>query len=191
MKKIGIFAGAFKPPHLGHFRIAQQSCKQNDETHIYISIIERDGFDANLSRKIWNIYRKALPGAIIYVTENSPVRTAYMHVDQLSQSPSAPDTIVYLYCGEEDMKRYDRIMDYIGKLKGLYRIKTPRLYSATNLRTAITTGQLESVMDKFPGKQDGIDPAKIYRIIARAARKEPLIKHISVKQPYRTLETTQ
>lgn len=35
--KIGIFPGAFKPPHTGHFHTALNACKDCDEVHIFMS----------------------------------------------------------------------------------------------------------------------------------------------------------
>tara|TARA_B100002019_G_scaffold263569_1_gene251728 strand:- start:2020 stop:2667 length:648 start_codon:yes stop_codon:yes gene_type:complete len=35
--KIGIFPGAFKPPHIGHYTTAYNACKNNDKVHIFIS----------------------------------------------------------------------------------------------------------------------------------------------------------
>lgn len=37
IRKVGIFPGAFKPPHMGHFFTALQACKDNDSVYIFIS----------------------------------------------------------------------------------------------------------------------------------------------------------
>lgn len=39
--KIGIFPGAFKPPHMGHYHTALNACKECDEVHIFVSTKER------------------------------------------------------------------------------------------------------------------------------------------------------
>ena len=39
--KIGIFPGAFKPPHTGHYHTALNACKDCDEVHIFVSAKER------------------------------------------------------------------------------------------------------------------------------------------------------
>ena len=36
-QSIGIFPGAFKPPHMGHFYTALNACKDNDEVYIFVS----------------------------------------------------------------------------------------------------------------------------------------------------------
>ena len=40
--KIGIFPGAFKPPHTGHFHTALDACKACDEVYIFISTKSRE-----------------------------------------------------------------------------------------------------------------------------------------------------
>lgn len=37
VNKIGIFPGAFKPPHAGHYYTALNACKDNDTVHIFAS----------------------------------------------------------------------------------------------------------------------------------------------------------
>ena len=35
--KVGIFPGAFKPPHIGHYTTAYNACKDNDQVYIFVS----------------------------------------------------------------------------------------------------------------------------------------------------------
>ena len=35
--KVGIFPGAFKPPHIGHYATAYNACKDNDQVYIFVS----------------------------------------------------------------------------------------------------------------------------------------------------------
>lgn len=35
--KIGVFPGAFKPPHVGHYTTAYDACKSNDKVYIFVS----------------------------------------------------------------------------------------------------------------------------------------------------------
>jgi cytidyltransferase-like protein len=35
--KVGVFPGAFKPPHIGHFTTAYNACKDNDLVYIFVS----------------------------------------------------------------------------------------------------------------------------------------------------------
>lgn len=40
--KVGVFPGAFKPPHVGHYTTALNACKDNDKIYIYISSKPRE-----------------------------------------------------------------------------------------------------------------------------------------------------
>jgi len=35
--RVGIFPGAFKPPHIGHYTTALNACKNNDKVYIFVS----------------------------------------------------------------------------------------------------------------------------------------------------------
>ena len=35
--KVGVFPGAFKPPHVGHYATAYDACKNNDKVYIFVS----------------------------------------------------------------------------------------------------------------------------------------------------------
>jgi len=37
VEKIGVFPGAFKPPHMGHYATALNACKSNDRVYIFVS----------------------------------------------------------------------------------------------------------------------------------------------------------
>lgn len=41
VNRIGIFPGAFKPPHVGHYTTALNACKNNDSVYIYVSTKSR------------------------------------------------------------------------------------------------------------------------------------------------------
>lgn len=41
VQKVGIFPGAFKPPHMGHYYTALNACKNNDVVYIFVSKKER------------------------------------------------------------------------------------------------------------------------------------------------------
>ena len=42
VNKIGIFPGAFKPPHVGHYTTALNACNNCDEVYIYVSSKSRE-----------------------------------------------------------------------------------------------------------------------------------------------------
>ena len=128
---IGLFPGAFKPPHKGHFETVRQAAVENKELVVLVSSSERDGITATDSLTVWNIYKAYLPKNVsVYFAQGSPVTTVYQIVDILNndvftptpkiQTPTpvaqeiankvgkttSPYTI-NLYASDEDMKRYD------------------------------------------------------------------------------------
>ena len=63
-KKVGLYAGGFKPPTNGHYKVVTQALADNpdlDELKIYIGDKTRDGIDQSQSLMIWDIYKQYLP----------------------------------------------------------------------------------------------------------------------------------
>jgi len=63
-KTIGIFPGAFKPPHRGHYLTAEMACKKCDVVYILMSGGGRELGKASKSSSIpeWKKYEGILPG---------------------------------------------------------------------------------------------------------------------------------
>ena len=59
--RVGLYPGAFKPPHVGHYQAAIDNLKKNDIVYVIISGQSRgkgrDKITAEESEKIWNLYR--------------------------------------------------------------------------------------------------------------------------------------
>ena len=59
--RIGLYPGAFKPPHVGHYQAAIENLAKNDIVYVIISGKSRgegkDKITAEESEKIWNLYR--------------------------------------------------------------------------------------------------------------------------------------
>ena len=59
--RVGLYPGAFKPPHIGHYTAALENLKKNDIVYVIISGQSRgkgeDKITADESEKIWNLYR--------------------------------------------------------------------------------------------------------------------------------------
>ena len=59
--RVGLYPGAFKPPHIGHYKAAIENLKRNDVLYVIISGQSRgkgaDKITADESEKIWNLYR--------------------------------------------------------------------------------------------------------------------------------------
>lgn len=61
-KSVGIYPGAFKPPHVGHYEAARQALSQNDIVFVLVSGVTRgvdqDGVTIDQSIAIWRLYKQ-------------------------------------------------------------------------------------------------------------------------------------
>ena len=80
-KKVGIYAGSFKPPTKGHFEVVQKALRDNpdlDELNIFVGTGVRDGVDQSQSMLIWDIYKKYLPFKVnIMPVSKPPIKAVY------------------------------------------------------------------------------------------------------------------
>ena len=80
-KKVGIYAGSFKPPTKGHFAVVQKALRDNpdlDELNIFVGTGVRDGVDQTQSMLIWDIYKKYLPFKVnIMPVSKPPIKAVY------------------------------------------------------------------------------------------------------------------
>jgi cytidyltransferase-like protein len=171
VKRIGVFPGAFKPPHKGHFTTALNAAKQNDILIIIISSGDRENISSEKAQAVWNIYKKYLPkNIIIAISTSSPVLTIYQIVDILNNGIFTPttkvlaptpeakrlaDTLIQqggpfeinLYASEEDTGRYKAFFDE-AKSK-IYKGKNVRdIHLKGVLRLASATKAREALTTK-------------------------------------------
>ena len=80
-KKVGVYAGSFKPPTKGHFTVVQKALRDNpdlDELNIFVGTGVRDGIDQSQSMLIWDIYKKYLPFKVnIMPVTKPPIKAVY------------------------------------------------------------------------------------------------------------------
>ena len=82
--KVGIFPGAFKPPHLGHFKTVQRMASKNDKAYVFVSNKSRDNITVLQSLQLWDLYREILPkNVIIKVSDMTPVKDTYDLIDEI------------------------------------------------------------------------------------------------------------
>ena len=70
-KIVGMFAGGFKPPTLGHLEVVKLALKENPEMDELIIIVgsgTRDTITQADSLAIWDIYKKYLPSKVKVIT---------------------------------------------------------------------------------------------------------------------------
>jgi len=177
---IGLFPGAFKPPHKGHFDTAKQAATSNDVAIVLVSGIDRDGISADNSYYIWNLYKSFLPKNLyIYTIQGSPVLTIYQIVDILNNGQFTPtpkvlaplpkakeiaDNLVTmtaplkinLYASAEDKDRFNAFYGtskniYVGKNVSNIEIKgVSRLASATDARNALQNKDKATFLNLLP-----------------------------------------
>ena len=88
---IGIFPGAFKPPHKGHFDTVEKAARENNIVFVIISAVERDNITSEESLNIWKMYKPYLPKNIHYIlVSGSPVLVVYHIVDILNNGKFTP-----------------------------------------------------------------------------------------------------
>lgn len=132
---IGLFPGAFKPPHRGHFDTVKKAALENNKVVVLVSAVDRDGITASDSFSIWNTYKPYLPkNVMIFLVSGSPVTAIYQIVDiinngQFSPTPRTPVPLpdaqniantllteklpasIKLYASSEDLNRYNAFFD--------------------------------------------------------------------------------
>ena len=182
IKRIGIFPGAFKPPHLGHFKTVQRAATENDEVYVFISKKEREGITLMQSLQLWDLYKELLPPNIIIKTSDiTPVKDTYDLVEQLNASPDAPNTEVTIYAGtQEDFNsRYgtfitsDKYTENLGAFHSGEIISIqpshptlkkldPNKLSASALRQVLKSGDYEAFLSALPD----VDKQKVLDIFA-------------------------
>jgi len=88
---VGVFPGAFKPPHKGHFDTVKKAAQENNIVFVIISAIDRDNITSKESLNIWNIYKPYLPKNVHYImVSGSPVLVVYHIVDILNNGKFTP-----------------------------------------------------------------------------------------------------
>jgi hypothetical protein len=161
---VALYPGKFKPPHRGHFAVAQQLLDKVDKVIIVISPITVDGITAQQSEAVWNLYKTLLGDKIdIKVVDKSPVKYV---LDTIKENPEDNFMVAY---GKGEEERYKSL---VGKPNvqiidgGTISDKEGNL-NATDFRNALQTNQ-----DIFRFLPDGIDYQDFIKAITSGALEE-------------------
>ncbi len=80
-KNVGVYAGSFKPPTNGHYKVVAQALADNpelDELRVLIGTGKRDGIDQSQALLIWDIYKRYLPFKVVLVpVSEAPIKAVY------------------------------------------------------------------------------------------------------------------
>ena len=147
---IGVFPGAFKPPHKGHFNVVKRLSDMCDEVQVFISPKTREGVTADESYRVWELYKTLLPGNVNFlVVDENPVRETY---DIITSNPEAKIIAAF---GKDEFTRFSPILkNEKYKNAELFNAGTFDNISATDFRIAIKA-KSENLIKKF--LPDGID----------------------------------
>jgi nicotinic acid mononucleotide adenylyltransferase len=76
LKKIYLYGGGFKIPHIGHFNVVKQTLEEVpdiDKFIIYVGAKERGGITQEQSMGVWEIYKPYLSNKIKIVASTAPI----------------------------------------------------------------------------------------------------------------------
>ena len=147
---IGVFPGAFKPPHKGHFNVVKRLADMCDEVQVFISPKTREGITADESYRVWELYKTILPSNVNFlVVDENPVRETY---DLITSNPDAKIVAAF---GKDEFTRFSAILkNEKYKNAELFNAGTFDNISATDFRIAIKSKK-EQLIQKF--LPEGID----------------------------------
>ena len=172
-----LYPGGFKPPHRGHFevvkkllsgthngkvynfdnreKIGKQALKGKsdkvdkiDKVVVFIGAKDRNGISNEMSKSIWNIYKKYLGNVEIYHEVPNPMANASAYA---KERPNEKFYAVTGIRGEEDVVDLRRITTFKNRenVEGLV-FAAPGGTRATDLRQAVLSGNLDRIRDFFP-----------------------------------------
>ena len=147
---IGVFPGAFKPPHKGHFDVVKRLADMCDEVQVLISPKTREGVTADESYKVWELYKTLLPSNVNFLVVNeNPVKETY---DLIT---SNPDAKVIAAFGKDEFTRFSAILkNEKYKNAELFDAGTFGNVNATQFRIAIKSKKADLIQQFLP---NGID----------------------------------
>ena len=147
---IGVFPGAFKPPHKGHFDVVKRLADMCDEVQVLISPKTREGVTADESYKVWELYKTLLPSNVNFlVVDENPVRETY---DLITSNPGAKVIAAF---GKDEFTRFSAILkNEKYKNAELFDAGTFGNVNATQFRIAIKSKKPDLIQQFLP---DGID----------------------------------
>jgi cytidyltransferase-like protein len=158
---VALYPGKFKPPHAGHFDVANKASTIADEVIVIMSNVPKDEFTAEQSMKVWSLYKDLLPSnvEIKVATKSSPVSEVFDIIKDKSRD------FIVLY-GKGERSRYASIERDREKYSNVQIVDAGTFESlnATDLRTAIRNKDLEDIQKFLP---KGIDAKKIFSIYSQ------------------------
>ena len=198
---VALFPGAFKPPTKGHFLAVKElatntfkaakwdsdqtgkitpgtlrSGEAKDKVDTVVVIISnkaRNGISAEDSLKVWNIYKKYLPGNvdIIISPDSDPIRTALQIVKQNPDKQFI--NTVYLRTEKDypDLSRIKTFEKYPNS-KGLALKSELEGVRATDLRNAVITNSFDLFKQYIPKELSQEEAQLIFSMVKSTVKAE-------------------
>jgi glycosyltransferase involved in cell wall biosynthesis len=171
--EIAIFPGKFKYPHRGHWKMIELASKENDLVYVVISPKEVDGITAQMSKEIFDIYKKYLAkdNVIIEVAEISPVKSVYDFIESINKMGGKNKFILNTYASTEDKSRYENFINkkdkYTYNFVSVNILDLPRFdeIRATNNRIALQNEDWDKVSQSLPQELSKEDKEKVLNIL--------------------------
>ena len=133
-KTIAIFPGAFKPPHIGHYKVVKQLSTLADEVIVLISPNSRDGVSAEESFAVWQLYAPFLDSNVSFkIASESPVTETY---DVIKNNPDQKFIVAF---GKGEGDRFNQI-----KTSGKYN--NASIYDAGSAEEGISATYLRNAL---------------------------------------------
>ena len=162
---IGLYPGAFKPPHKGHVEVVKKLLKVVDQVVVLISPKTSEGITADESVAVWNLYKdKGLfDGSVeVRVSAITPVKETY---DVVKDNP---DTEFRVAFNKGKISRYNNIEKHhnskifdTGVIEGV---------DATGLRMALLKDNNDEEIKKY--LPDGVSVEEFKNAISQKASPE-------------------
>lgn len=158
-KKVGLYAGSFKPFHAGHMAALELAASKSDKLTIFFSMSDRDNLTGPRAVEYFKKFImpvvKTLGKPVDVKFVKIPVRSVFETLEAADKDESNNDTYI-LFADEtdfqkrytdKDLKRYVPKLVEQGRVKGVY---TPRVASGTAAREALDSGNLEALRKLLP-----------------------------------------
>jgi len=198
---VALFPGAFKPPTKGHFLAVKElatntfkaakwdsdqtgkitpgtlrSGEAKDKVDTVVVIISnkaRNGISAEDSLKVWNIYKKYLPGNvdIIISPDADPIRTA---LQMVKQNPDKQFISTVYLRTEKDYPDLSRIKTFekYPNSKGLALKSELEGVRATDLRNAVITNSFDLFKQYIPEELSQEEAQLIFNMVKSTVKAE-------------------
>jgi len=190
-----LYPGGFKPPHRGHFEVVKRLLNNThngkvynfddretagsaalkgdtdkvdpiDKVIVFIGAKDRNGISTEMSKSIWNIYKKYLGNVEIYSEVPNPMQNASAYAKKRPQEKFYAVTGVR---GEDDLVDLRRITSFKNRenVEGLI-VAAPGGTRATDFRKALLSGNLDQVTDFFPRELTREEILKIVNMLKKS-----------------------